>query len=136
MTSSRNLALLAALLASTAMAQLNTATYAQQPNIVVETLVIKASGVYPQKIVRPKGPFVLYVENRLPGHAAHFSLTLNQTNASELIGLNTIAAKFTSYTLVDLLPNTYVLHIQPQGTSQSMNSLSQSALSVTIEITN
>jgi len=136
MTTLRNLALLAVLFAAAVTAQLNTGTYAKTPNIVVETLILKSSGIYPQKIVRPKGPFLLYVENRLPGHAAHLSLTLNQTNASELIGLNTTALKFNSVVLVDLLPNTYVLHVQNQGTSQTMNTLSQSALSVTIEITN
>jgi hypothetical protein len=106
------------------------------PSMVIEPVVVKLSGVYPLKIVRPKGPFILYIENRLPGHAAHFSLTLNQANAPELIGLDTAVTTPRSHLILDLLPNTYVLHIQNQGISQNINSQSRNGMSVAIQITN
>jgi len=123
--------------ASALQAQLKNTQYTQLPAMAIEPVIVKPVGVYPQKIVRPQGPFLLYIENRLPGHAAHFSLTLNQANAAELTGLDTNSGSFRAQTILDLMPGVYVLHFQSSGTtSQNMTAQKQDALSVTIQITN
>jgi hypothetical protein len=99
------------LMAASAWGQLKNTVYSQPPAVVVEPLIVKESGFYPQKIVRPEGPFVLYIENRLPGHTGHFSLTLAQTNAAELVGLDTTAVAWRGATFLDLQPGNYQLRI-------------------------
>ena len=99
------------LTAASLWGQLKTSVYSQPPAVVVEPVIVKLSGIYPSKIVRPQGPFILYIENRLPSQAGHFSLALDQTNAPELIGLDTDHLKFRSSVLVDPLPGTYRLQI-------------------------
>jgi hypothetical protein len=129
--------LLAALFTPAAVhAQLKNTQYAQMPPMAIEPIIVKASGVYPAKIVRPQGPFLLYIENRLTGHAAHFSLALNQTNASEFFGLDTNALAPRTSNMLDLMPGTYLLTIQNQGLSQNIKSPQQAGWTVTIQITN
>lgn len=117
-------------------AQLKTTQYAQLPAAAIEPIIIKPSGVYPQKIVRPQGPFVLYVENRLPGHTAHLSLTPNLANAPELTGLDTTAPSPRSFRLLDLMPGSYLLHIPNAAQAQNAGSQNPAGWSVLIEITN
>jgi hypothetical protein len=108
----RGLALVPLILVGTGLlwGQLKTTTYAQAPPVVVEPLIVKNSGFYPQKIVRPAGPFVLYIENRITPHTGHFSLTLNQANAPELTGLDISASSWQTSKLLDLQQGTYLLH--------------------------
>jgi hypothetical protein len=128
----------AILMATNLWGQLKTTAYAQPPAVVIEPVIVKPSGVYPSKIIRPQGPFVLYIENRLPGHAAHFSLTLSpssgqsssQTNATEIVGLNTSSGQYSAARFLDLIPGTYQLLIQAQGVGNP------TGWSVTIQITN
>lgn len=90
-------------------AQLRTVTYApgSLAHVPGEPVIINRLGVYPQAIVRTEGPFLLYIQNRRLGHTEHFSLTLDQPNAPELIGLDTTSAKVSASQLLDLLPGTY-----------------------------
>ncbi|HXM40627.1 MAG TPA: hypothetical protein VN924_05210 [Bryobacteraceae bacterium] len=108
---------LAALLLLTALAasaQLKNATYApgQLAHVPGEPVIVNKFGVYPLKIVRSEGPFLLYIENRLPGHTDHYSVTLDQANAAELVGLDTTAAKFNASALLDLDPGTYLVRFR------------------------
>jgi hypothetical protein len=108
--------------------------------MAIEPLIVKQEGVYPQKIVRPQGPFVLYIENRLPGHSTHFSISLSQANATELVGYDTSASSPRTANILNLLPGTYNLHFRLKGPTQ--NAMSQntknapSGWSVVIQITN
>jgi hypothetical protein len=111
----RLLPLAVALMAANLWGQLKATVYSQPPAVVVEPVIVKPAGIYPRQIVRPQGPFILYIENRLPGHVGHFSLTLAQANAPELAGLNTTALNARSSILLDPLPGTYTLHIQTQA---------------------
>jgi hypothetical protein len=84
-------------------------TYAKDQLVVVpsEVVMVNRFGVTPTKIVRPPGPFVLFVENRLPGHTEHYSLTLDQDGAAEFAGMDTKSDKLRNSTLLDLLPGKY-----------------------------
>jgi hypothetical protein len=124
----RLLPLAVALMAANLWGQLKTSVYAQPPAVVVEPVIVKPSGIYPRQIVRPQGPFVLYIDNRLPGHAGHFSLTLDQDKAPELSGLDTNALKSRSSILLDPLPGTYRLQIQTSDRKST-------GLSLVIQIT-
>ncbi len=106
----RFVTMLALALASMAHAQLKNRSYSRGELAVVpgEPIVVTEFGVYPDKIVRPEGPFVLFIENRLPGHTERFSLTLDRDEV-ELRALNTTARKFHDATLVDLEPGKYRL---------------------------
>jgi hypothetical protein len=81
----KHLALLAAFFTSVAPAQLKSGAYTpgQLANVPGEAVIVNKFGVYPQKIVRTEGPFLLYVLNRQPGHTEHFFVTLDQDNAAE-----------------------------------------------------
>jgi hypothetical protein len=124
----RLLPLAVALIAASLWGQLRTTVYSQPPAVVVEPVIVKPSGIYPSKIVRPQGPFILYIENRLPGNAGHFSLALDQASAAELTGLDTDKLTFRSSVLLDLLPGTYRLQIQTSDRKST-------GLSVVIQIT-
>jgi hypothetical protein len=102
------------LIGSTAVAQVKTTTYAQGQLVVLpsEAVLINRFGVYPPKIVRPEGPFVLFIENRLPGHSEHFSLGPDQNGAPELLGMDTGPQKFRNSILVDLQPGKYRVHFR------------------------
>jgi hypothetical protein len=99
--------------------QLKVTQYSQPPQVVAEPVVVRLSGVTPQKITRPQGPFLLCVDNRLPGNDAHFSLSLNQGNSTELIGLDTIPSQTRASKLLDLQPGTYKLTVQNRAGNAS-----------------
>ena len=108
-----------------AFAQLKNSAYARGQLTVVpaETVVVNRFGIYPETIVRPEGPFVLYIVNQLRGHLEHFSLTLEQDEATELIGIDTEEQHFRSSALLDLKPGKYRLRFRKS-----------SQLSLTLEI--
>jgi hypothetical protein len=105
--------------------QVKSAAYSSNQLVVIpgEPVMVTRFGIYPQKLVRPEGPFVLFVENRLPGHTEHFSLTLDQNGAAELLGMDSGPQKIRNSILLDLMPGHYRLHLQ-----------NNSQLSVAIEI--
>jgi hypothetical protein len=93
--------------------QLKSTQYSQPPAVVVETVIVTPSGILPKQIVRPEGPFLLYIENRLPGHVEHFSLTLDQGGGPpELIGLDTNPASWRGAILIDPKPGSYRLRFR------------------------
>jgi hypothetical protein len=103
--------ILLAFLTVTSYAQLNNSSYApgQLAHVPGEPIVVNRFGVYPKNIIRKQGPFILMIENRLPGHTAHYSLTLDQGNGGELVGFDTAPGRFRISRLLDLKPNNYVL---------------------------
>lgn len=98
-------------------AQIKTGAYAsgQLANVPGESVVLNRFGVYPRKIVRPAGPFLLYILNRLPGHTEHFSVTFDQDNAAELTGLDTATAKPNTSMLLDLQPGKYRIALRSRA---------------------
>lgn len=94
--------------------QIRTTTYsaAQPPAVVIEPVFVKQIGSYPVKIVRPVGPFVLFVANWLPQKALHFSLSLDSAATTEVIGVNTTLTTNKATLFLDLLPGNYHLTIQ------------------------
>jgi hypothetical protein len=112
------LILLAPLLIAAANAQLKTVTYptGSLDHAPGSPVVVTRFGVYPQQIIRKEGPFVLAIQNRLPGHTEHVSLTLDQNNAPELLGLDTSSVQTHAAALLDLEPNTYRVRFRENPT--------------------
>ena len=97
-------------------AQVVTTQYPQPPAVVIEPLILKPSGSFPQKLIRPVGPFVLYVENWLPQKAVHFTLSLDSASETELIGGDTTQTINKTTFLLDLKPGKYHLIIPGNST--------------------
>jgi hypothetical protein len=89
-----------------------------------EVVLINRFGVYPNKITRPTGPFVLFIENRLAPHVEVFTLVSGSSTTS-LLQLTTQGNKARDHAALNPLPGTY--HLRFQNNPQ---------LTVDIEITN
>jgi hypothetical protein len=104
-------------LASVGSGQLKKTSYAagQLAHVPGEPVIVNRFGTYPQKITRGEGPFLLYIQNRLPGHADHYSVTLDQADAPELVGLDTTATKFDASALLNLEPGSYRVQLRERS---------------------
>jgi len=111
------IALIAAFIAVAAHGQLKHAVYAagQYKKLPVVAVIVDTDGVSPASIERPEGPFLLYVENRLPDRTGHFSVGVDQEGSSELVGMDTKDKQVSSSTLIDLQPGSYRLRFTPKA---------------------
>jgi hypothetical protein len=82
-------------------------TQAEKDNLEVELITLRPEGFEPLQITRPKGPFVLVVDDRSGKEAS--SLRLQRVKGEHLRDLNTNRKKSEWYDLVDLPPGDYVL---------------------------
>ena len=73
----------------------------------VELVTLKASGFEPLEITRPKGPFVLVVEDR--SGKDHSSFTLQRLKGDRLREVNTDRMKFEWHDVVNLPSGDYLL---------------------------
>jgi hypothetical protein len=73
----------------------------------VELVTLRASGFEPLQITRPKGSFVLFVQDRSGKESSSF--TLKQVTGQHLREVNTTRLKFEWYDVVNLPPGDYLL---------------------------
>ena len=76
-------------------------------DLEVELITLKPEGFEPSEIVRPKGPFVLLVDDRSGKEGS--SLRLQRLLGERLRDVNTTRRKSEWYDLIDLPPGDYVL---------------------------
>ncbi|SPF53596.1 exported hypothetical protein [Candidatus Sulfopaludibacter sp. SbA4] len=74
-----------------------------------EVLTVSRYGVYPLRINRPQGPFVLYIENRLGNHEEVFTL-VRDGSPTALLQLATSSSKARDHAAIDPQPGLY--HLQ------------------------
>lgn len=73
----------------------------------VELITLRPAGCEPAEIVRPKGAFVLFLDDR--SGKENSSLALQRLNGERLRAVNINRKKSEWHDLVDLSPGTYVL---------------------------
>jgi hypothetical protein len=76
-------------------------------NLEVELITLRPEGFEPLQITRPKGAFVLLVDDRSGREGS--TLTLQRVKGERLRDLNTNRKKSEWYDVVDLPPGDYVL---------------------------
>jgi len=79
----------------------------ESSNLEVELITIRPEGFEPLQITRPKGAFVLLVDDRSGREGS--SLSLQRLKGERLRDLNTNRKKSEWYDLIDLPPGDYVL---------------------------
>ena len=82
-------------------------TQTSRSDLEVELVTLRPHGFEPAEIERPKGPFVLFVDDRSGREGS--SLTLQRVKGDRLRDLNTNNKKSEGYDVVDLPPGDYVL---------------------------
>jgi hypothetical protein len=82
-------------------------TQPESGNIEVELITLRAEGFEPLQITRPKGAFVLLVDDRSGREGS--ALTLQRVKGERLRDLKTNRKKSEWYDLIDLPPGNYVL---------------------------
>ena len=73
----------------------------------VELITLRPAGFEPSEIARPKGPFVLVVDDRSGNQNSSF--TLQRVNGEHLRGVNTNRMKSEWHDVVNLPPGDYLL---------------------------
>jgi hypothetical protein len=73
----------------------------------VELITVRPAGFEPAQISRPKGPFVLFIDDRSGIDSS--SLVLKRVNNERLRAINLDRKKSDWHDVVDLAPGTYVL---------------------------
>lgn len=73
----------------------------------VELITVRTSGFEPVEIVRPKGPFVLLVDDRSGKESS--SLTLQRVNGARVRDINTERMKFEWHDVINLPSGDYIL---------------------------
>ena len=73
----------------------------------IELITLRPAGFEPSEISRPKGPFVLFVDDR--SGRQNSSLRLQRANGERLRTVNLQRNKFQWNDVVDLTPGTYIL---------------------------
>jgi hypothetical protein len=73
----------------------------------IELMTLRAAGCEPAEIVRPKGAFVLFIDDR--SGKENSSLTLQRLNGERLRVVNVNRRKSEWNDVLDLSPGTYVL---------------------------
>jgi hypothetical protein len=73
----------------------------------VELVTLRASGFEPQQITRPKGPFVLFLEDRSGKATSLF--TLRYVKGEHVREVNTNRMKFEWHDVLNLPPGEYLL---------------------------
>ena len=73
----------------------------------VELITVRPAGFEPAEISRPKGPFVLFIDDRSGTDSS--SLVLKRLNNERLRAVNLDRKKSDWHDVVDLAPGTYVL---------------------------
>jgi hypothetical protein len=94
-------------LLSAALVRRHPQTVKSTNDLEVELVTLRASGFEPAQVTRPKGPFVLFIEDR--SGKEHSSFTLQQVAGEHLRQVNTTRTKFESYEVVDLPLGDYLL---------------------------
>ena len=79
----------------------------QNANPEIEFIILRPEGFEPLQITRPKGPFVLLVDDRSGKERS--SLKLQRMKGENLKDLHTNRKKSEWYDLIDLPPGDYVL---------------------------
>jgi hypothetical protein len=79
----------------------------------VELTTLRPAGFEPSEITRPKGPFVLFIDDR---SGKETSLVLQRMNGERLRAINLNRKKSEWHSMIDLPPGTYVL--QDAGNSE------------------
>jgi len=74
-----------------------------------EVVIVSRHGVYPPRINRPQGPFVLHIENRFANHEEVFTL-VRDGSTTALLQVTTSRSKARAYAAMDLQPGLY--HLQ------------------------
>jgi len=80
----------------------------------VELITLRPAGFEPSEITRPKGPFVLFIDDRSGKETS--SLVLQRINGERLRASNLNRKKSEWHDVIDLPPGTYVL--QDAGNSE------------------
>jgi hypothetical protein len=80
----------------------------------VELVTLRPAGFEPSEIIRPKGSFVLFIDDR--SGKENSSLVLRRVKGERLRALNLNRKKSESHAVLDLPPGTYVL--QDAGDSE------------------
>jgi hypothetical protein len=79
----------------------------------VELITLRPAAFEPSEITRPKGPFVLFIDDRSGKETA---LVLQRINGERLRAINLNRKKSEWHSVIDLSPGTYVL--QDAGNSE------------------
>jgi hypothetical protein len=73
----------------------------------IELVTVRPAGFEPSEITRPKGPFVLFVDDR--SGRENSSLVLQRVNSERVRGISINRKKSEWHDVMDLSPGTYVL---------------------------
>ena len=77
------------------------------PKLEVEFITLRTNGFEPAEIVRPKGPFVLLVDDRSGKESSSFSL--QRLQGEKLREINTRRTKSEWHDVINLPPGNYLL---------------------------
>jgi hypothetical protein len=83
-----------------------TATGDSEPT-EIELITLRPAGFEPAEITRPKGPFVLFIDDR--SGRENSSLALHRSNGGQLRAIGLQRKKTEWSDVVDLTPGTYIL---------------------------
>ena len=85
----------------------STSLSAPTDKMEVELITLRASGFEPLEITRPKGPFILLVEDR--SGKEHSSFTLQHVKGQQVRDVNTDRMKFEWHDVINVPPGDYLL---------------------------
>jgi len=88
---------------------------ADQTVVPSELITIDRHGLYPKRIIRPEGPFVLFLENRSANLDEEFPVHPDKAQGA-LFQLKTHKHKAYDYKLIDLAPGTYQFRVKGKPT--------------------